>query len=510
MTSFRTLAAAILLTFSSLASAQDLASSKARLLVLTDIEADPDDTQSLVRLLLYSNEIDLEGLVATTSIHMRGEIHPDSIRAVLDAYDKVRANLLQHAPNYPAANTLRALVTEGQPSYGMAAVGKGKDSPGSRLILKALDSRDPRPLWVTAWGGPNTLAQALYSLRETRGAEKAAKLIAKLRVYTISDQDDSGAWMRREFPGLFYIVSPGGYGGATWTGIHYVVPNLGDHPINQVISNPWLAEHIQQGHGPLGAAYPDVAYSMEGDTPAYLSLIPNGLNAPEMPNWGGWGGRYELYLPNLNSIDARGFTGGVPVEPETRAIWTNAQDRVTPDISSEHGRATRPGDKTSTGFRETLWRWRVAIQNDFAARMDWTTKPPKSANHPPVPRLKHGTSINLRSGERFTLDATGSSDPDGDSLSYRWYHYPEAGSLTQPIALDGSDNLHRRGFVAPKVAKRETAHFILEVTDKGTPALTRYQRVVVSVEQERAAYGDRARGLRSDLRESCKLPPCSR
>src|SRR5688572_32506584 len=109
---------ALLLTLSSLTYAQGPAPEKARLLVLTDIEADPDDTQSLVRLLLYSNEIDLEGLVATTSIHMRGEIHPDSIRAVLDAYDKVRANLLLHSPNYPATNTLRALVAEGQPSYG--------------------------------------------------------------------------------------------------------------------------------------------------------------------------------------------------------------------------------------------------------------------------------------------------------------------------------------------------------------------------------------------------------
>jgi hypothetical protein len=87
-----------------------------------------------------------------------------------------------------------------------------------------------------------------------------------------------------------------------------------------------------------------------------------------------------------------------------------------------------------------------------------------------------------RTGERFTLDATGSSDPDGDSLSYRWYHYAEPGSWAQAIALDGADNLHRRAFVAPKVTKRETTHFILEVTDKGSPALTRYQRVVVTIE----------------------------
>lgn len=211
----RIMLAALLLALAPLGLAQDAAPAKARLIVLTDIEADPDDTQSLVRLMLYSNEIDIEGLVATTSIHMRGEIHPDSIRAILDAYDKVRANLLLHAPNYPATAALRSVVVEGQPTYGMAAVGAGKDTPGSRLVVKALESRDARPLWVTAWGGANTLAQALYSLRETRGPKEAAALAAKLRVYTISDQDDSGAWLRREFPELFYIVSPGGYGGAT-------------------------------------------------------------------------------------------------------------------------------------------------------------------------------------------------------------------------------------------------------------------------------------------------------
>lgn len=473
---------AMWLASTSLAQAQATMPPKARLLVLTDIEADPDDTQSLVRLLLYSNEIDIEGLVATTSIHMRSELHPGSIRDILDAYDKVRTNLLRHAPGYPATAALRALVVEGQPAYGMAAVGRGKDTAGSRLILEALESRDPRPLWITAWGGPNTLAQALFTLRETRGADASARLLSKLRVYTISDQDDSGAWMRKEFPQLFYVVSPGGYGAATWTGIHHVVPGLGDHPINGVISNRWLAEHIQQGHGPLGAVYPDVAYSMEGDTPAYLALIPNGLNAPDHLDWGGWGGRYELHLPKLEDLDPKGFTGGVPVEPEVRSIWTNAIDKVTPDVRPEHGRATRPGDKSFTGYRETIWRWRVAIQNDFAARMDWTVQAPDDANHPPVPRLRHGNAITVRAGERFTLDAGGSSDPDGDNLSYRWFHYPEAGSWEQPIEMPGADNLHRRAFVAPKVTRRETAHFILEVTDKGTPALTRYQRVIATIE----------------------------
>jgi hypothetical protein len=114
--------------------------------------------------------------------------------------------------------------------------------------------------------------------------------------------------------------------------------------------------------------------------------------------------------------------------------------------------------------------------------MDWTTRSRTEANHAPAPNLRHANSVTVRSGERFVLDATGSTDPDGDSLSFRWYHYPEAGSWKTPIKLENADNLHRRGFTAPQVTKPETAHFILEVTDKGSPALTRYQRVVVTIE----------------------------
>ena len=92
-------------------------------------------------------------------------------------------------------------------------------------------------------------------------------MIAKLRVYTISDQDDSGIWIRNNFPDLFYIVSPGDdYGSATWSGINSFIPGID----NDKISNTWLAQNIQQGHGPLGAAYPDVAWGMEGDTPSWF------------------------------------------------------------------------------------------------------------------------------------------------------------------------------------------------------------------------------------------------
>jgi hypothetical protein len=452
-------------------------SEKHRVIVLTDIEADPDDTESLVRLMVYSNVVDITGLIATTSTHMRTEIHPASILRIIRAFGKVRANLMLHEKGYPAADQLAAMVKKGRAEYGMQGVGDGKDSEGSDWIITVLEDKDPRPLWVTVWGGGNTLAQALYTIQKTRSSSEALRLIAKLRVYTISDQDDSGIWMRTTFPGLFYIVSPGGYGGSTWSAINGTGPGVD----NEVISNSWLARNIQQGHGPLGAVYPDVAYGMEGDTPSWLSLIPNGLNVPEHPDWGGWGGRYALSMPALSDMDPTGFTGGVPIDPETRPIWTNTADRFAPAIPNEFGRAMQLDSVSHTGNKFTLWRWREDFQNDFAARMDWCTKPYTRANHPPVPVLAHPEEFVIRSGEKFALDALMSTDPDGDNLSFIWFQYPEAGSYSGQIAIGGAENLPRLNMTAPEVRKPETLHFIAKVTDKGTPPLTRYKRVIVTV-----------------------------
>jgi hypothetical protein len=457
------------------APATGLAEPKQRLIVLSDIEADPDDSQSLVRLLLYANQIDIEGIVATTSTHQKSRIAPASMHAIIDAYGQVQPNLLKHEPGFPKAAALKTLVRSGSQLYGMQGVGEGKDSPGSDAIIKALEKNDARPLWVAVWGGANTLAQALYRIGHDNTPERAARLASKLRVYAISDQDDSGIWIRTEFPDLFYIVSPGGYGNGTWTGMHSTEPGFD----STEISNNWIAAHIQQGHGPLGAMYPDVSFGVEGDTPSFLSLIPNGLNAPEHPDWGGWGGRYELYAPALETTDPKGFTGNVPVSQEPRAIWTNAVDSYRPWVHQDYGRNVKPHDKVTTGYRTTIWRWRKDFQNDFAARMDWTTKPYKGANHPPVVKLSHADRLTVKSGETFMMSAAGSSDPDGDSLTYLWFQYPEAGSYKDEIKLGYAENYHTVTGQAPAVVKTETAHFIVKVSDRGSPALTRYRRVIV-------------------------------
>jgi hypothetical protein len=449
---------------------------KNRVIVLTDIEADPDDTQSMVRLLLYSNKIDIKGIIATTSVWKKTNVAPESIKKLIQAYDKVQSNLIIHEAGFPEAEALLMLVKQGLPKYGMLGVGKGKDSQGSDWIIKVLEEKDERPLWISVWGGVNTLAQALYKIKNTKTETEAIKIISKLRVYTISDQDDSGIWIRNNFPELFYIVSPGDdYGSATWNAINSFVAGIN----NNEISNNWLAQNIQQDHGPLGATYPDVAYGMEGDTPSWLSLIPNGLNEAEHPEWGGWGGRYELYKPDFAKLKKGG--SGVPFEPETRDIWTNAIDNYTPTIYNEYSRAVRKDTVSFSDNKVTLWRWRDDFQNDFAARMDWCTKSFQEVNHPPVPALGHPEQVSVKSGDGFSLDASGTTDPDGDNLSYLWFHYPEAGSYKKLININSAENARGVWVIAPEVDKKETAHFILRVTDKGTPHLSRYKRVLVNI-----------------------------
>ena len=448
---------------------------KNRVIILSDIEADPDDAQSFVRLLLYANQIDIKGMIATTSCWQKSRVAPESIKKIVKAYGNVQANLNKHEPGFPTENELLLTIKQGLAKYGMLGVGKGQDSEGSDWIIKILEDNDPRPLHISVWGGANTLAQALFKLKETKNATELKRLIAKLRVYTISDQDDSGIWMRNNFPDLHYIVSPGDdYGSATWIAINSQIKGIS----NEEISNKWLAQNIQQAHGHLGAAYPDVAWGMEGDTPAFLNLIPNGLNNPEYPNWGGWGGRYELYKPDFTK--QKKGNSGVPFESETRPIWTNATDNYRHFIPNNFGRVIKLDTTQYNDNKASLWRWREDFQNDFAARMDWCVAEYKNANHPPVPVINQKDEITVKSGQGFGIDASDTYDPDGDSFSYLWFDYPEAGTYKKPIQVS-PENYNNIWITAPDVEKKETIHIILKITDKGIPQLSRYKRIIVTI-----------------------------
>jgi hypothetical protein len=444
-----------------------VAQEKPRLLVLTDISNEPDDEESLVRVLVYANEFDVEGLVATTSTWLKAGPREDLIRRDIAAYAEVRTNLLKHAPDFPLAEQLLTITKTGQTNYGMASVGAGKSSAGSQLIIDATDKHDSRPLWISIWCGANTLAQALRDVRASRNADDLKTFISKLRVYSISDQDDAGVWIRREFPDLFYIVSPSNADGAeyyraTWTGIS------GDRwyrngPMHKfaMVDNPWLETHVRENHGPLGALYPRLKYIMEGDTPSFLGLINNGLGWSVSPAYGGWGGRYVYYKPS----------------GEPRKIWTNNSD-ARDTVTAENG-------QTVTSEQATIWRWREQFQNDFAARMNWCVAETfTNANHNPIAmlngdRTKNVLTISATNGSTISLSAEGTSDPDGNSVHVTWWIYSEAGNISG-ATLTAPDGLKTEVHL-PQIKRASKLHVILQVEDDGEPHMFAYRRAIIEV-----------------------------
>jgi hypothetical protein len=479
-----------------------------RIVVMTDIANEPDDQMSLVRFLLYSNQFDVEGLVATTSTWLKTHPRPDVILSVLDAYEQVQPNLLKHAPGFPAAADLRRLVVAGQPGYGMASVGADKTTPGAELILRAAGRPDPRPLWVLAWGGTNTLAQALVTARATRPPDELKNIVSTLRVYAIGDQDDAGGWLRREFPDLRYIVSPSPQDGdesyfATWTGIS------GDRFYKNApgadfstFTDEWINANIRS-KGPLGKLYPYPCCIHEGDTPSFLGLIDNGLASAMSPAFGGWGGRYVWRKPR----------------DEARPLWTQGGDSFAGRDSSRDTVMGIDG-KMYTSDQATIWRWRTAFQHDFAARMDWTIKAPADANHNPrvVVNGRPGTEplvLDAQVGLPLVLDAAGTTDPDGHALTCSWVFYREAGTGIPDLPVLRRQRAATAGAAAPAgggmppgppVGLREPpprlvienasgaratvvakapgiAHVILAVEDDGTPSLTSYRRIILNMNQ---------------------------
>ena len=131
-------------------------------------------------------------------------------------------------------------------------------------------------------------------------------------------------------------------------------------------------------------------------------------------------------------------------------------------------------------YFKPMWRWTDAIQNDFASRADWCVKSYEAANHPPVVVLEHAADLLVRPGATVELSARGTSDPDGDELDFRWWQYREAGSYNGAVEI--RDEGKGAAFVVPEDAGAgQTIHVVCEVTDRGTPPLTRYRRVVATV-----------------------------
>jgi len=391
---------------------------KPKALVLTDISNEPDDAESLVRLLVYTNEIDVRAIVATTSNWLNHTIHDEDLYPVLNAYEKVHPNLLKHSKDYPTADYFRSIIYKGKPVYGLSALEDDELSSGAKVLINEVDKIEAGDdyLYILVWGGVNVLAESLNHIKKTRSAQETSDFISKISVYSISDQDNSGSWIRTNFPKLRYIASVHAmnhYGNAAWVGIsgdvYYKIDKGG--PDTSLVSKEWIRKYIQDV-GPLGKAYLDYMFIMEGDSPSTFSLIPNGLNIPSHPEYGGWGGRYD---------------------PVDTSLYVNHFADSQDTVLGKNGRYY-------TSNKATIWRWRKDYQRDFAIRMQWTIKSFEDAVHEPIIN-SNGTisvlpyEINSTVGSKITLDLSKSYDLNMRSLEYEWIHYREV-TATQVNLLE--------------------------------------------------------------------------
>lgn len=327
--------------FAAIALAATAFAAKPRLAVLTDIGGDPDDQQSLVRLMVYANEFDIELLLASAA-GTPGELKvsvtkPELIRDIVRAYDLVLPNLQRHVAGWPSAETLLGRIFSGNPQRGLKFIGEGHDTAGSRALIARVDAGSPeQPLNISIWGGQTDFAQALWRVKKNRGADGLAAFVRKLRVYDINDQDKIADYIRTEFPGMIYILSQARQRRDKREGQYRGMYLTGDESLT---SRAWIDANVLS-KGPLGALYPTKTWTApnphacmkEGDTPAWFFFLPLGGNDPADPSTPGWGGRYALH--------ADGWYYDAPPE-------------------------------TGKDPRDAVARWRPDFQRDFAKRMAW-------------------------------------------------------------------------------------------------------------------------------------------
>jgi hypothetical protein len=434
---------------------------KPRIVVLTDVSTwETDDSESLVRLLVHADMFEIEGIIYTTgwSLEETREDFFQLIHDAIDAYEKDLPNLMKRSNQvgfnqdalqqtigyWPSPEYLRQRTVFGSKQRGIDIIGKDNISDGSNLIIKLADENDERPLWILLWGGGNTLAQAIWQVQQERSEGELKKFLHKIPTYTITDQDrsykggtpyniSSHQWMRSEFEkDLMFLWDECAWKYQNGTG-----------------KNNWDEYALQiQNHGNLGKVYPKYKFGVEGDTPSFLYVMPNGLNNPIVPGQVSWGGYFE---------------------------WGICPDDSTLAYTNHKGKANEICNNYENYFYSATF-------NNFAARMDWAAE--GKGNRNPIIVINENEEISpiqieRKQGKSVTLDASKTFDPENDQLKFKWWILPEAGTYQKQISI-ADENSDKITFDIPADSAGDTIHIICEVTDNGEPMLTSYRRIIIT------------------------------
>jgi len=484
------------------------------------ITADPelDDSNSMVRYLLYGTDFRTEGLIYTSSeFHWKGDGKGTTFsmpgreytkfglklcpctsyrwapgeRFIDDAvenYAKAYPNLRIHDRDYPTPAYLKSKIRWGNVDFEGEM---SKDTPGSNLIKSLLLDNEESPVYLHAWGGQSTIARALKSIEDQykgtpRWAAIRAKVIRKAVIHPSGEQDNTYAeYIKPNWPEIRYRRQAGG------VPLSYNAQLMVSEEDAAYFTADWMRANVAS-KGPLGAFvrlwgdgkqmvkgdifdYFGIAHASadelkkqgyivwtppraqgeflgEGDTGTYLNLLDNGLRGYRGDSFGGWGGYLvrdpEAYAAQMRLMMAAFMQGGAAAGPRPP-------------------RPTHP--------------FLAAAERDYAARFIWATTPDyKAANHNPRITLRTPRQLKARPGQELKLSAA-TSDPDGNQVSVRWWQWKEAGSYAGTVPLTNETGSATSLRVPTDAKPGDEIQVVAEATDDGTPALTRYDKVVITV-----------------------------
>ncbi|MFN7929486.1 MAG: DUF1593 domain-containing protein [Blastocatellia bacterium] len=488
---------------------------KPRVVVTADPEL--DDSNSLVRYLLYSTDFQTEGIVYTSSgFHWKGDgtgkkwFMPNReyrrfglnlcpceswrwdpkerfIDDAVEIYEKVYQNLRVHNKEYPTPAEMKAKIRWGNVEFDGDI---SKETPGSDLIKALLLDNRPEPIYLLAWGGQSTIARALKSIHDQykntpQWSAIYQKVTRKAILSTSGDQDDTGkSYIQPNWPDIKTLPIGGGgvplaynavarssaenlvYYSAEWTrknissrgafGAFYRVWGDG----KQMVKDDFLdyfglsgltAEQLKaKGYIVWTPPREKGSFIAEGDTFTYLNLLDNGLLGYQDETLGGWAG------------------DGVNSRASVQWVTQNAGQGSAP--------ASRP---VLTGPNFT-----PAAQNGLAARLQWSVTPRfAEANHEPRVSVRGNTRISARAGETIKLQGL-ASDPDKNAVAVKWWQWKEVDTYPGQVTFSNPAAMTTSVQIPTDAIAGQTIHLIFEGTDNGTPALTRYKRVVITVKND--------------------------
>ncbi|MGN0273274.1 MAG: DUF1593 domain-containing protein [Chordicoccus sp.] len=496
---------------------------KLRTIITQDAEV--DDRNSLRHFLLYTNEVDLQGIVQTSSVfHWKGKAGAEDpktkfnpffgreeqvapydqpyrwtgtwwMQEEIDEYEAIYPCLKQQAEGYPEPSYLRSITKIGNVGYPGDMSGS---TEGSELIRAQILDSDPRPLYIQVWGGTNTIAQALKDIECEHKADPDwpalhRKISDKVILTACGEQDETYRdYIAEQWPDIRFVVT------LQMDSYAYSWGLQPDCASRDSLKGAYMKEHILLDTNPLMKHYctwldgqyyegeeemnqfgtnqntRDMMKFLAEEYPLYepYDFISEG-DSPTflwMLNWGfrteedfSFGGLSGRYGQDTTEKNSKG---------EPLNYWRVLRDTFT----------DREGHMTS---QESMWPFVRDIQHDLAARARWgVTETFENAEHRPLLSVREGLDFQMKAGERQVFHADAENADGGRTRIYS-YIYGEASrgdSWRQTLLAQDRKRPEEITVTLPKEAvPGDTIHVIVCAEADGRERLRAYRQIIITI-----------------------------